>query len=156
MLFDQLEAARVGVMAKAVENKAAADKYGKRNIAYEAGQHIIAPANSSATVGVANATMQRSPLMEEAYRRYLADWKAKVNDTITIYSATGSISQYGSWGIREYAGQPVGETPKRRAVLTRSASVDLRPSVSDVWGMVVAATIFLAPLSDPLVPRHAC
>ena len=112
-LFVSLEAARVGALAKARENKAVADKYGKRYIAYEAGQHILAPANKAAL----DTAVQRSPLMYDIYKRYIADWRAQIGDTMTLYSATGTISQYGSWGLREYAGQPLTETPKRRAAL---------------------------------------
>ena len=113
-LFARLEEQRVGTIAKALENKAAADKYGKRYITYEAGQHIIVPAGGPSAV---NEAMQRSPMMGQVYDRYIADWKAKIGDTLTFYAATGSISQYGSWGMREYAAQPLSETPKRRAVL---------------------------------------
>ena len=112
-LFVSLEAMRVSTLAKARENKAIADKYGKRYVAYEAGQHVIAPA-AKATLDTA---LQRSPLMYDIYKRYIADWKAQMGDTMTLYSATGTISQYGSWGMREYAGQSLAETPKRRAVL---------------------------------------
>jgi hypothetical protein len=112
-LFVSLEAMRVSALAKARENKAIADKYGKRYIAYEGGQHIIAPA----TKATLDMSLQRSPMMYDIYKRYIADWKAQMGDTMTLYSATGTISQYGSWGMREYAGQPLAETPKRRAVL---------------------------------------
>jgi hypothetical protein len=112
-LFVSLEAARVNALAKAKENKVTAEKYGKRYIAYEGGQHIIPPAANADTA----AAMQRSPMMYDIYKRFLTDWKAQMNDTMVLYSATGTISQYGAWGIREYAGQPIGETPKRKAVL---------------------------------------
>ena len=113
-LFTSLEAARVVAISAAVANKATAQQYSKRYIAYEAGQHIIAtqPANADTA-----AQMERSPLMYDIYKRYIADWKSQMGDTIAFYSATGYISQYGAWGIREYAGQPLSETPKRRAVL---------------------------------------
>ncbi|HEX8412874.1 MAG TPA: hypothetical protein VF637_03190, partial [Sphingomicrobium sp.] len=114
-LFVKLEAQRVNAIAKAKENKATADKYGKRLIAYEGGQHIVP--NNMATQNEVYTAMQRDPRMGVLYDRYLADWKAINPDLFTVYSATGGISQYGAWGIREYAGQPVGETPKRRAVL---------------------------------------
>jgi hypothetical protein len=113
-LFARLEEQRTNSIAKALENKAVADKYGKRYITYEAGQHIVAPAGPLIPVMEA---MQRSPLMGEVYDRFLADWRAKFGDTLTLYSATGMISQYGAWGMREYAGQPLSQTPKRRAVL---------------------------------------
>ncbi|HVF93898.1 MAG TPA: hypothetical protein VM900_06260, partial [Sphingomonas sp.] len=112
-LFVSLEAQRVGTLAKAKANKALADKYGKRFVTYEAGQHILASNANAATA----AAMQRSPLMYDMYKRFLSDWTSQIGDTITLYSATGVISQYGAWGIREYAGQPLAETPKRRATL---------------------------------------
>ncbi|WP_375420739.1 hypothetical protein [uncultured Sphingomonas sp.] len=113
-LFTRLEEQRANSIAKALENKAVADKYGKRYITYEAGQHIVVPAGPLMPVMEA---MQRSPQMGEAYDRFIADWRAKFGDTLTLYSATGTISQYGAWGMREYAGQPLSQTPKRRAVL---------------------------------------
>jgi hypothetical protein len=112
-LFVSLEAQRVDTLAKAKASKAVADRYGKRFVTYEGGQHIIAPAAFSARA----AAMQRSPLMYDMYKRFLSDWTSQIGDTMTLYSATGVISQYGSWGIREYAGQPLAETPKRRATL---------------------------------------
>lgn len=117
-LFTTLEAMRVETIGRAVSDKANATKWGKRYISYEGGQHIVP---LPATEDVA-ARMQRSPLMYEIYKRYLNDWKAKIGDTLTLYSATGSISKYGAWGIREYAGQPLTETPKRRAVLEAAAN----------------------------------
>ena len=112
-LFVALEAARANAIVKAKENKATADKYGKRYIAYEGGQHIIPPAANADTA----AQMQRSPMMYDIYQRFLTDWKTQINDTMTLYDATGTISQYGAWGLREYAGQPLADTPKRRAAL---------------------------------------
>lgn len=118
-MFDRLEAARANSIAKALENKAAAAKYSKRFIAYEAGQHVIAPA---ALQSIAEL-FQRDPRMGVIYDRFLADWRDKIGDEITMYSATGSIGQYGAWGLREYPGQPIAETPKRRAVLDAAKAV---------------------------------
>ena len=114
-LFVKLEAARVNAIAKAKENKVAADKYGLRYITYEGGQHMIP--NNPAAQNAVYIAMQRDPRMGEIYDRYLADWRKVSDDLFTVYSATGGIGQYGAWGIREYAGQPISETPKRRAVL---------------------------------------
>ncbi|SNT03297.1 hypothetical protein SAMN06295912_1331, partial [Sphingomonas laterariae] len=33
----------------------------------------------------------------------------------TLYNNTGPVSQWGAWGLREYAGQPIAETPKLKA-----------------------------------------
>ena len=107
-----LEKSRVDVLQKAGANQATAKKYSLRYIAYEGGQHVLAP-NDLPTM----QKVQRDPRMETLYRDYLRDWRALTGDVMTLYSATGQISQYGAWGIREYAGQPLSETPKRRAVL---------------------------------------
>lgn len=117
-LFASLETMRAESIERAVADKASATKWGKRYLSYEGGQHIVPPA-ASADVAM---RMQRSPLMHDIYQRYLSDWKTKVGGTVTLYSATGAINQYGAWGIREYAGQSVSETPKRRAVLEAIAA----------------------------------
>ncbi|MEG3124426.1 hypothetical protein U1738_10895 [Sphingomonas sp. GB1N7] len=111
--FLTLEASRVVANDQAIRTKAAVAKYRLRTIVYESGQHIV-PNDANAP---AAAEMQRSPLMGQAYDRYYADMKSILGDTIMVYSATGPISKYGAWGIREYAGQPISDTPKRRAVL---------------------------------------
>ena len=35
---------------------------------------------------------------------------------LTLYASTAPIADYGSWGLKEYAGQPLDQTPKLRAV----------------------------------------
>jgi hypothetical protein len=89
-----------------------AKKYGKRYIAYEAGQHLIDADNLTRL-----AALNRSDGMYDIYTDYIADWKARFNDTMVLYSSTHPISSYGAWGVREYAGQPLSETPKRRAAI---------------------------------------
>jgi len=93
------------------QNAAIAKKYGKRFITYEAGQHVVGPDRLPLVT-----QMQRSPLMEPIYRTFIADMAGKT-DLLTLYAATGPISQYGAWGLREYAGQPIAETPKLRGVV---------------------------------------
>jgi hypothetical protein len=34
-----------------------------------------------------------------------------------IFSSVGRYSKWGSWGLMEYHGQPVSETPKYQAVV---------------------------------------
>jgi hypothetical protein len=89
-----------------------ARRYGKRYIAYEAGQHLL-DGNDLTRV----TTLNRSNAMYDIYVNYIADWKKRFDDTMVLYSATHPISTYGAWGLREYAGQPLSETPKRRAAI---------------------------------------
>ena len=94
----------------ALKAKGVAEKYGKRYIAYEAGQHIILN-----DVALAQ-TIQRDPRMYDAYKRYLNIWRQQIGDTIMMYDSVQPINKTGSWGLLEYLGQPVNEAPKMRAV----------------------------------------
>ena len=95
-------------------NQETAKKYGKRLITYEAGQHVTDfTSGGSARVQDIN----RSAAMYDMYKTYINTWKSQVNDVMTLYSATGMAGGGGAWGIREYAGQPVDQTPKRKAAL---------------------------------------
>lgn len=102
------------ILAKSWTTLAAVRAKGKRLITYEAGQHVT----DFTPGGAARVQMvNRAPAMGALYRSYIAAWKAKTGDLMTIYMATGPAGAGGGWGIREYAGQPVAETPKRAAVL---------------------------------------
>jgi hypothetical protein len=102
------------ILAKSWATLDAVRAKGKRLITYEAGQHVTDfTAGGAARVQMVN----RAPEMATLYRDYIAAWRAKVGDVMTLYSATSPAGGGGAWGIREYAGQPVAETPKRAAVL---------------------------------------
>ena len=97
-------------LGKALAAKAVAARYGKRYIAYEAGQHVVLK-----DVDLSQK-IQRDPRMYEAYKQYLGLWRAKIGDVLTLYSSISPVSKFGSWGLSEYLGQPVTEAPKLRAV----------------------------------------
>jgi hypothetical protein len=118
--FTRLAAQRVFTLDRAKANWRLAQKFGLRYITYEAGQHIISPNGPTAVVAEA---MQRDPRMKEQYDLFLAEWKRDIGDNLTMYSHTGTISQYGAWGMREYAAQPLSETPKRQAILNAIGQV---------------------------------
>ncbi len=106
------EAARSQIAREATAYATLAKRTGKRLIAYEAGQHLIDPARLDA-MKAAN----RDPRMEGIYRDYIAAWQAVSGDLMVMYAATSPITGSGAWGLREYAGQPIAETPKLRGVL---------------------------------------
>jgi hypothetical protein len=54
--------------------------------------------------------------MEGAYRQYLAEWDRRFGSDLALYASTAPIAGYGSWGLQEYAGQPIEQAPKLRAV----------------------------------------
>jgi hypothetical protein len=98
-------------------NKAIAQQYNKRYIAYEAGQHLINAGNSTLV-----AALNRDGKMYDIYRSYMASWRTNVGDVMVLYSSTSPITSSGAWGIREFAGQPLAAAPKRRAVLDDAAN----------------------------------
>lgn len=115
-LFNSLETMRVETINNAVAVKTVATQYGKQYLIYEGGQHII-PRPGNALDDTTATQMQRSSLMYDIYMRYLNDLKSQGFGTTMVFSATDPIGHYGAWGIREYAGQPLTDSPKRRAVL---------------------------------------
>lgn len=98
-------------------HKAVANKYGKRFITYEAGQHLVTKDLELAT------KIQRDPRMGQLYTQYLTSWNRRFGDLITLYSDMGPISVYGAWGLQEYVGQPVSESPKYTAVMNFISTV---------------------------------
>lgn len=116
-LFDKLEAARLVSIRNTTGVAAAAKRYGKLSMIYEGGQSTISSDVNAAT----NEAMQRSPLMEAAYTRYLADLRKVHTGPIMLYNSTGPTSRFGSWGQQEYTGQPLAFAPKRRAIISSNA-----------------------------------
>jgi hypothetical protein len=112
-LFVKLEQSRVATLVNTRTVAAAAKRYGKLSMIYEGGQGTISTDLNADT----NEAMQRSPLMEAAYDRYLADLRAVHTGPLMLYNSTGPTSRYGSWGQHEFTGQPLAAAPKRRAIL---------------------------------------
>jgi len=94
-----------------VQQKAVAQKYNLRYVTYEAGQHVTLPNNLPLLTQI-----ERDPRMYDIYKTFISAWQSQIGDTMNMFALTGKISQYGAWGISEYANQPLSETPKRRAV----------------------------------------
>lgn len=94
----------------AAQQKAIARKYGKRYVAYEGGQHVWLNKNP-ALVG----QIERDPRMVGLYKSYLDDWNSSIGDTLTLFALTGPTGNAG-FGLVEYAGQPLEQAPKMRAV----------------------------------------
>lgn len=113
-LFARLETARLASIRATTAVADAAKRHGKLSMIYEGGQ-----SNVSTDVNAAvNEEMQRSPLMEAAYGRYLVDLRKVHTGPLMLYNSTGPTSRYGSWGQHEYTGQPLADAPKRRAIIT--------------------------------------
>jgi hypothetical protein len=109
--FARVDDAMDQALNTALAAKAIAYKYHKRYIAYEAGQHIVLKDQPT------SQQIQRDPRIHDAYQRYLDIWRQKIGDTIMMFTSVQPIVGTGSWGLMEYAGQPLSEAPKMRAVL---------------------------------------
>lgn len=109
-IFGRMPAATEDTIVFAERNRAIAMRHGLRFIAYEGGQHLVTP-----DLDLARA-LQRDPRMGEVYRHYLTLWNARIRSDLVLYASTAPIGEYGSWGLREYAGQRPSETPKLTAV----------------------------------------
>ena len=102
------------------KNKAVADKYGLRLIAYEGGQHMVAFVKDRARLPRLTATMQeanRHPRMGDMYRRYFDHWKDIGGGTFAVFSSIGRWNNHGAWGLAEFYDSPPSEYPKLDAVL---------------------------------------
>lgn len=109
-VFAQLPGAIDHTFEMAAANRAVAREFGKRFVTYEGGQHLV-----TGNLELARA-VQRDPRMSAIYARYMEDWRLRFGDTLMLYASTAPIADYGSWGLREYAGQPVSDAPKLAAV----------------------------------------
>jgi hypothetical protein len=93
-------------------NRAVARKYGKRLICYETGQHFTTASNDVALLAAVN----RHPRMGDNYTEFLTTWQKNYGDTIMLYADVGTVTKYGAWGMLEYQGQPLSQSPKMNAV----------------------------------------
>ena len=100
------------------DQKAIADKYHLKLIAYEGGQHLVGVGggeNNDAMTALFQAA-NRSPRLGQIYDQYFAAWKAAGGGTFCYFSSTGRWSKWGSWGTMEYADDDPSQSPKYRAL----------------------------------------
>lgn len=97
----------------AVQNRNTAQEHGLRYITYEGGQHIVLRNNAALLDQV-----ERDPRMYDAYMQFIGGWQSQIGDTLTLFALTGRTTPWGQWGVVQYAGQPLSEAPKMRAVQT--------------------------------------
>jgi hypothetical protein len=96
-----------------------ARKYKVKLIAYEGGQHLVAPGTRSTTQPINRILIgaNRANPMEKMYIEFLQNWgRITDNSLITLFSAPKTYQFYGSWGIKEYINQPDNKAPKYRGI----------------------------------------
>nr|CAA6821521.1 MAG: Unknown protein [uncultured Thiotrichaceae bacterium] len=101
------------------EQKAIADKYGVKLMAYEGGQGLV-DFKTKHDMEMPNPILyqaNRHPRMEQFYNQFLQGWKQAGGTLFAHYSSPRTYRRYGSWGSKEYITQPLSQAPKHRALL---------------------------------------
>ncbi len=117
-VLDLLEQDLANVDTRIQAQKNLADANQLRLLAYEGGQHLIngsfACQNNADLTQKLNAA-NRDPRMEELYCRYLESWFNRQGGLFMHYNSYSTYNQHGSWGLKEYMGQPDASAHKYRA-----------------------------------------
>ena len=96
--------------------KQIAAEHGLILVAYEGGQHLVAPAaqRDNQAINTLYDAANRADGMEVLYRDYLSAWKNTTDGVFVHFTECGPFTKYGRWGSIEYLGQEPG--PKARAL----------------------------------------
>lgn len=94
--------------------KAKADKYGAKLLAYEGGQHLAGVGSwmNDAQLTSLFIAANRHPRMGQLYKDYLNAWPQDAG-AFCLFNSTYRPNKYGSWGLLE--SQTVIDTPKYNA-----------------------------------------
>lgn len=106
------------------KQKAVADKYGLRLVSYEAGQHLAGILGGENNDGMTRLFHEanRNPRMGELYRDYYAAWTAAGGDLMCHFTTVGPWTKWGSWGLLQFADEPVEQSPKFTATMNWAAA----------------------------------
>ncbi len=169
-LLAELDSEIEGSFAQRVaDNLQVAASRGLPLIAYEGGQHLVAPGGFFADQPLTKKLIElnRDPGMYALYESMLEIWSNAGAGLMMPYSFTGSYTVFGSWGHLEYVGQPLSSAHKMRAVLDWAQSLSAQPSVSafgtgcqgllagSTGTPVLGSTTFAATLSGALAQAPA-
>jgi len=99
--------------------KAVADKYGLKLLAYEAGQHLVGVGGGENNEALTKVLIEanRHPRMGQLYAKYLDGWRDAGGDLCCLFSSVANPSKWGSWGLLEHAQQTAADSPKFKAVM---------------------------------------
>jgi hypothetical protein len=115
--FARAEAEDLEPARRAIADQArVARERGLALVAYEGGQHYVAQGDEEVTAFLGRAA--RDPRMEALYDRYLASFETEGGRLMVHMSDCSAGGRDGYWGAIERLGQPIGETPKLRALRT--------------------------------------
>jgi hypothetical protein len=126
-LLDALEGTALPEAERTMrENKAVADRYGLKLVAYEGGQHmsgfgggenderlpkLLRAANADRRIGL-------------IYGRYFDAWSRESGDLFCHYSSVIAGTKFGNWGLLEYLDEDPALSPKYMATLRWAKSLN--------------------------------
>ena len=86
-------------------------------VAYEAGQHLVAVGDANRNEKLVELLKQanRHPRMGNIYDKYFQAWQEIGGGLCCHFSSVGRWSQWGSWGLLEYADESPAQSPKFQA-----------------------------------------
>ncbi len=84
---------------------------------YEGGQHLSGNGGveNNQTIVDLFIDANKDPRMGDMYTLHLNDLKAEGVSSIAMFASHGRFSKWGSWGLKEYVGQPDAQSPKHVA-----------------------------------------
>lgn len=84
---------------------------------YEGGQHLSGNGGVENNQTIVNLFIaaNKDSRMGDMYTLHLNDLKAAGVNSICMFASHGTYSKWGSWGLKEYVGQPDGQSPKHVA-----------------------------------------
>jgi len=84
---------------------------------YEGGQHLSGHGGveNNQTIVDLFIAANRDSRMGDMYTIHLNDLKAAGVNSIAMFASHGRFSKWGSWGLKEYVGQPDAQSPKHVA-----------------------------------------
>ncbi|GIW97753.1 MAG: hypothetical protein KatS3mg111_1086 [Pirellulaceae bacterium] len=96
------------------KQKAIADKFGVRLIAYEGGQHLVGVRGGENSEKMTDLFHQanRHQRMGLLYDRYYQAWEESGGELFCYFSSVSRWSKWGSWGILEYFDDDPARAPK--------------------------------------------
>jgi hypothetical protein len=107
-----------GVLEQMRANKATADRFGVRLVAYEGGQHFVGIQGGENDAGINDKfdALNRDRRMGDLYTTYLDGWKSAGGQDFAHFVNCGRWSKWGRWGALEWVSQPRAESPKYDAL----------------------------------------
>lgn len=94
--------------------KAVADRFGLKLVAYEGGQHLVGVGGgeNNETLTALLQAANRHPRMAKIYEKYYQAWEDNGGDLFCYFSSVSRWSKWGSWGILEYFDDDPEKSPK--------------------------------------------